>query len=59
MLQQLSTHLNPPYQSRFLVKAGNHYHSITQSDIAYFQADGKIVYLVTQAGKRYIIDYTM
>ncbi|MEM9671222.1 MAG: LytTR family DNA-binding domain-containing protein [Bacteroidota bacterium] len=59
LLQQLSTHLNPPYQSRFLVKSGNHYHSITQSDIAYFQADGKIVYLVTQAGKRYIIDYTM
>jgi DNA-binding LytR/AlgR family response regulator len=59
LLQQLNAHLNPPYQSRFLVKSGNHYHSIPQGDIAYFQADGKIVYLVTQAGKRYVIDYTM
>lgn len=59
LLQQLHARLNPPYQSRFLVKSGNHYQSITQDDIAYFKADGKIVYLATKEGKRYIIDYTM
>ncbi|MEM6844042.1 MAG: LytTR family DNA-binding domain-containing protein [Bacteroidota bacterium] len=59
LLQQMHTRLNPPYQSRFLVKSGNHYHAIVQNEIAYFQADGKIVYLVTQEGKRFVIDYTM
>ncbi len=59
LLQQMHARLNPPYQSRFLVKSGNHYHAIVQNDVAYFQADGKIVYLVTKAAKRYVIDYTM
>ncbi|WKN41641.1 LytR/AlgR family response regulator transcription factor [Tunicatimonas pelagia] len=59
LLQQMHARLNSPYQSRFLVKSGNHYHSISQSDIAYFQADGKVVYLVTKEARRYVIDYTM
>lgn len=59
LLQQIHTQLNPPYQSRFLVKSGNHYHSITQAEVAYFQADGKVVYLITKEARRYVIDYTM
>lgn len=59
ILQQMYARLSPPYQSRFLVKSGNHYHSITQNEVAYFQADGKVVYLVTKEARRYVIDHTM
>lgn len=47
------------YKDRFLVKLGNHIHSITSEQIALFQADGRTVYLFSQEGKKFIIDFKL
>lgn len=47
------------YKSRFLVKIGNRSFFAETSEVAYFQADNKIVYLVAADGCRYIVDQTL
>lgn len=47
------------YKERFLVKIGRKLIPISSSDIAYFQAEEKLVFLVTNAGKRYVVNYTL
>jgi DNA-binding LytR/AlgR family response regulator len=47
------------YKSRFLVKFGERLLSIPTKDIAYFQADSKIVLLITQDNKKYAVDYSL
>jgi DNA-binding LytR/AlgR family response regulator len=47
------------YKSRFLVKVGEKLMSISENEIAYFQAEEKIVFLHTQTGKKYVVDYTL
>lgn len=46
-------------KDRFLVKMGNHIHSIKTTDISLFFAEGRTVYLVTNYGKKYIVDYKL
>jgi len=50
---------NNPYKKRFLGKVGQRLFFIDTSDIAFFQADNKIVYLVDKEGNRYVIEHTM
>ncbi len=47
------------YKNRFLVKKGDKLLSIESSDIAYFQTRNGVVSLVTQAGRKHLIDYTL
>ncbi len=47
------------YKDRFLVRIGNHLHSIQTEDAQYFYAEGRDVYLVTTERKRYIIPHTL
>jgi len=47
------------YKKRFLGKVGQRLFFIDSSDIAFFQADNKIVYLVDKSGTRYIVEHTM
>jgi len=47
------------YKDRFLVKLGNYIHSIKVEDVHYFQSDGRIIYLINNEGKKFIIDYKM
>lgn len=47
------------FKQRFLVKMGQKYLSINISEVAYFNANEKVVYLVTREQKKYIIDYTL
>ncbi|MGB0523594.1 MAG: LytR/AlgR family response regulator transcription factor [Flammeovirgaceae bacterium] len=47
------------YKSRFLIKASDRLISILTQDIAYFYTDNGLVYLQTNAGKRYLMDYTL
>lgn len=47
------------YKDRFLVKLGNHIHSIKSEDVALFQADGRTVYLFSKEGKKFIIDFKL
>jgi DNA-binding LytR/AlgR family response regulator len=46
-------------KKRFLGKVGQRLFFIDTADIAFFQADNKIVYLVDKTGNRFVVDYTM
>jgi DNA-binding LytR/AlgR family response regulator len=47
------------YKERFLAKVGKRMFFINATDVEYFQADNKIVYLVDKSGNRLQIDYTL
>jgi two-component system, LytTR family, response regulator len=46
-------------KDRFLVRLGNHIHSIITEEIALFFAEGRTVYLVTKENKKFIIDFKL
>jgi DNA-binding LytR/AlgR family response regulator len=47
------------YKTRFLGKIGPNIFFVEAADIAFFEADNKIVHVVNTYGKRFIVDYTM
>lgn len=47
------------YKSRFLVKQGQRLIPVGVDDIAYFYAEDKLVFMLTHAGNKYIVDYTV
>jgi two-component system, LytTR family, response regulator LytT len=47
------------YKNRFLIKVGNRMFFIHVDDIAYFTCDDKTVYLFSNDGKRFIIDFSL
>ena len=47
------------YKKRFLGKVGQRLFFVDIADIAYFQADNKVVYLVDKEGNRYVVEHTM
>lgn len=51
--------LTRQYKSRFLVKFGDHIQFKNVDEVAYFYADGKIVYLVSTDNRRFVVDYTL
>jgi len=53
------TFASKPYKNRFLVRLGNHIHSIKANEIAMFYAEGRTVFLVTNEGKKFILDYKL
>ncbi|MEM7084932.1 MAG: LytTR family DNA-binding domain-containing protein [Bacteroidota bacterium] len=57
--QTAKTFSEPRVKDRFLVKLGNHIHSIKIQDIALFYAEGRTVFLVTDTGKKFILDYNL
>lgn len=46
-------------KERFLVRLGHHIHSVKTNEVALFYAEGRTVFLITQTGKKYIIDYKL
>jgi len=52
-------HLQKNYKTRFLVRYGDHLQSKNVTDIAYFYADGKEVYMIMRDKKKYLIEYTL
>jgi DNA-binding LytR/AlgR family response regulator len=52
-------HKEDQYKNRFLVSEGSRYVTIEITDIAYFYAEGKFAFLISKAGKDYIIDLTL
>jgi DNA-binding LytR/AlgR family response regulator len=46
-------------KDRFLVRLGNHIHSIKTEDVALFYAEGRTVYLITKEQKRFILDFKL
>jgi two-component system LytT family response regulator len=59
ILQVYSSIKNKEYKSRFMVKLGEHIRSITTDSINIFYAEGRDVFLVTNQGRKFIIDYTL
>lgn len=49
----------PVYKSRFLARVGQRLFFVDINDVAFFQADNKVVFLVDKEGNRYLVDYTM
>ncbi|MBL7724444.1 MAG: response regulator transcription factor [Chitinophagaceae bacterium] len=47
------------FKKRFLGKVGQRLFFIEAVDVAFFQADNKIVYLADKEGNRYVVDHTM
>jgi two-component system LytT family response regulator len=57
--QVYSSIKNKEYKNRFMVKLGEHIRSITTDTINIFYAEGRDVFLVTNQGRKFIIDYTL
>jgi DNA-binding LytR/AlgR family response regulator len=58
--QQLLPQLtSKDYKKRFLGKVGQRLFFVETNDIAYFQADNKVVYLIDKDGNRYVVEHTM
>lgn len=54
------TDQKPVFKKRFLVKYGYKMHYKTLDEVAYFYADGKMVYFVSRTtGRNFIVDYTL
>lgn len=51
--------LPSPYRERFIVSRGKEMKLIQAVEIAYCYAENKLVYLVTNTGDKYTIDFTM
>ncbi len=47
------------YKARFMVKLGEHIHSIQTEDASIFYAEGRTAYLVTNSGKKFIVDFKL
>lgn len=55
LLQQLATN----YKERFVIKIGEHIKTVSVDSVFYFISQDKMTYLVTNDGKRYIVDFTL
>jgi two-component system, LytTR family, response regulator len=59
-LQDIYKKLSKPhYKERFLVKIGDHIHSVSTDQIQLFFAEGRNTYLLTSNGRRMITDYKL
>jgi len=47
------------FKSRFVAQIGERFIRVPKEEIAYFFADGNLVYLVTRVNKKYLIEYTL
>lgn len=48
-----------PYKNRFLINEGKTLITVETSDAAYFFADDKFTFLVTNKGKKHLVDFTL
>jgi two-component system, LytTR family, response regulator LytT len=58
-ISQVLSSFNKQYKNRFLVKFGDTIQFKTADEVAYFFADDKLVYLVANDGRRFLIDYRL
>ncbi|SMD35871.1 two component transcriptional regulator, LytTR family [Reichenbachiella faecimaris] len=59
LLRSLQSNDASVYQTRFMVYKGDKVKTIDVTDVAYFFAEGKYVYLVEKSGFEYLVDYTL
>ena len=58
-LAKLLEQVQQTYKQRFMVKVGDHIRSIPIGQITLFYADGRVVYILTDEGREYIVDFKM
>lgn len=58
-LINLLTQKQQSYPSRLMIKIGEHIKSIKVDEIAFFFAEGRTAFVVTNEKKKYIVDYTL
>jgi len=58
-LGEIISQYQKKYKSRFLVKIGDHIRSITSEKILLIFAEGRNVFLVSNTGKRFFIEYKL
>ncbi len=59
VLKQLLKELNKGYKTRFLIKVGEHYRSVPDSDISCFYILERFTFIRTLTGKDYPVDYSL
>lgn len=59
MMEQVKDNFSTRYKNRFLAKVGQRLFFVQASEVAYFYADNKIVYLVDREGNRFVINITL
>jgi DNA-binding LytR/AlgR family response regulator len=59
LMEQVKDNFSVSYKSRFLAKVGQRLFFITASEVAYFAADNRIVFLIDKEGNRFVINTTM
>lgn len=59
LTEQIKDNTLLSYRNRFLAKVGQRLFFIPASDVAYFAADNKIVFLIDREGNRFVINNTM
>ncbi|MGG9964540.1 LytR/AlgR family response regulator transcription factor [Ferruginibacter sp. SUN106] len=59
LMEQVKDNFSVNYKTRFLAKVGQRLFFIPATDVAYFAADNKIVFLIDKEGNRFVINSTM
>lgn len=57
--ESIIRHIHPRHKERFLIRIGEHYKSITTSDISAFYILERSTFLLTNSGKSYPVDYSL
>ncbi len=58
-LSRVLMQMQKTYKNRFLVKVGDHLRSVKADQINLFYAEGRTVYILTNKGNTYIIDFKL
>lgn len=58
-LSRVLMQMQKTYKNRFLVKVGDHLRSVKTEQVSLFHAEGRTVYMLTNKGNSYIIDYKL
>jgi two-component system, LytTR family, response regulator LytT len=58
-LKKLLKQGSQPWKTRFMTNIGDRIRFLNESEIAYFQADDEVVFMVSQDKRKYIINYTL
>jgi DNA-binding LytR/AlgR family response regulator len=59
LMEQVKDNFSANYKTRFLAKVGQRLFFIPASDVAYFAADNKIVFLIDKLGNRFVVNTTI
>lgn len=59
MMEQVKDTFSAGYKNRFLAKVGQRLFFVKANEVAFFNADNKIVYLVDREGNRFVINITL